>query len=1777
MQNDPAQTTDATQDAIQQALQSLEENNPNPTQGRWLEAITISAAPLIKEYDLAACHSWADWPEREDHFPETSQQDIGIDAVAQRRSDGAYVAIQCKARQLNEAGQGQDIQKGELDKFVAASSNPLWAERWLVTNGDNQISGNAGQVATMSDPGRPVKLVNLHADLVAQAQSQSYQEEPCPHCRAQEDAFLPDNYIDSNDGASRPIQTKSCMQHEAVAASVRILKEHEQSDTGGLPVGQARGRLILPCGTGKTRISLRIVEELTDPGQLSIVLCPSIALVAQLRQEYLNQAHRPLRALAVCSDQTAGYDPRGEDKRNTAEDPTLDNSNVSAKELKGKVTTDSQEIADWIRQGQAENQESDDKAISVIFGTYQSGAAVAEALKLAEAEVQVLIADEAHRTAGLKKKQGASAKAYEAEQRIRDFTLCHDQQAFPAKYRIYQTATPRIYTQQARRAVPDSDWVVRSMNDESIFGVVLYEKQYVEAVRNEWLSDYKIIALGVNDHQALEQANLMALQDTGKGTNQLTVTKYLKGLAFALAMAGATQWPPNPEDKQDDQDGQNNQQTQQQRNQTEKLHLPIQSCIAFMNTVEKSKKMQRELSTDTIRSWLRIWMAENKMPEGPAHYQLEHLDASSNIVKRDNAKRKLAQATKEAPHAIINVGIFGEGTDSPSLNAIAFLEPRRSPIDVIQAVGRAMRTSPGKETGYIICPIVIPPNADPEQWLKHSGPDDGWKELGDILLALRAHDSRIEDNLADLLTLYVPKPPPVVTNLVAIAIGEDKRFSYREHTGEPGQAVEDLELVLTDQMPINRKFRPVTERTGNEAARLSVTAARTGPLSEEDGPMFQGLNGSPEGAGQPGTAPAAEAAATIETTQAITAHLPEPTEILAGKKHSDGSLEIRQDCVVRQKPQNDGTPGPIDLDKSKKRAQDMLNKGEGLRLATGENRPPRRQRRSIHEESAYQLLMRTNLDEHGQAIQMNLLAKSGLVQNRPQRDANLIEASIKEAAHQLTQDGLKAELERHLGLDLLKPDDKKQQADGCTIAALLLMNAAMLHQRIAQGQWLPNVSDLKEIKQDVHVIRRIKREWDRIGRVDFLPIIEPALSVIETIEDTERVAGLERALRHLAAEAERLAATYADLGADHAGALFNKVRGHQASDGAYFTRPTAASLLARLTLDCHEPQDWTSEETWREMKTIDLACGSGTILAAVLADLKRRARLQGASEEHLAQLQKIAVEDVLKGLDIDPISLQLAAAQLTGGTQDIRYRRMGLFQMPYGPNPEYPDRVSAGTLELISQQSLVPQPGQLGFQDEAIQTRNAWEKQQETALEGAVEAARSPRNIVMNPPFSNRTKVGEKFPKEIQNKLRQRIDQMENLLVKSDPGLTEFVDKNSVMPLFAALAGQLQQGHENNVLSMICPTISLSNTSGLNERKLLAQRYHIRTILTSHQPRNVNMSQGTGIHESIVIMDNQAPGSRVPTRFVHLDRMPVAETEVADLHQNLQDCQQGQIPNGWGEISQWPANQMEQGDWTPAVWRSPELAEAARQFAAHPEMRTIQEHGYSCEATRDMMRKSNFIPATPGNKSSFPIIDSKGADGQRTIRSTPDAQWQPTNPDEEQRMRKRLLSKAGFLMITSGQNTSTARLTTIASDEAYVGRGWLPITGPNAEEAKAVAVFLNSTPGRLQILSSAGRTIAFPQYNPEPLESIQIPNIKEKATLKTLTDCWEATKNMVVPQFRDGECRVRQLWDEAVAEALGWDPEELTRLRLLLHQEPHVRGLGYNQYQEAETIHEEGN
>ena len=1677
-------------DPIAQALETLEEAKSEPTGGKWLERLTADIAPYVKEWDISHCWTWADWPDRERLLPETTSQDNGIDAVAVNRSNGTLIAIQCKSRQLDESGHGRDIDRPEITSFISESDNELYAERWLITNGDNRLNDRAER--TNSQLTRKIKLFNLHSDLTAQKQG-SIRDEDCPHCQP-------------NPDSEWRRQSRTCMQNHAVGSAVSRLRGQLDTDLDGIPIGQARGKIILPCGTGKTRISLRMVEELSPPGGLSIVLCPSIALVAQIRREYLLKAENSIlenaiRALAVCSDETAGYDPKKEGQRNTFEEVTADASNVSANEIKGKVTTDPGEIARWIREGQ------EDERISVIFGTYQSGHRIAEALRTSGTTAEVLICDEAHRTAGLRRTRKSTVE------QIKDFTLCHDNEAFPAKHRVYQTATPKIYTQKALREKQKEDWIVRNMDDQSVFGPDLFRRSYRDAVDNGWLSDYRIIAVGISGAESHEVANALASTTESKGRNPLTSTHFLRGLAFTLAMGGATKGPDHEE-------------------------ISIKSCIAFMNTVDKSDNMVKALDTEPVRNWLRDRMREMDTGKAPAAYTLDHVDAGSNVTERDEAKAKLAEGTLEKPHGVINVGIFGEGTDSPSLSAVAFLEARRSPIDVVQAVGRAMRTSPGKEMGYVICPIVIPLDTDAENFLKTSNPQDGWKELGDILLALRAHDERIEDRLAELMTFYLPPEPEVVKTIAGIANQESRRMSYWEHVGRPGEAEQAVQEVLDG-----------TKKPADAFGKVS-------PSPEPQGVM--------------------EAGASYRAAERPV----EPSQTLSGKRKDNGETELRKGGVEREKPdEKTGMPGKVDIDRTKRKIRDMAGGKGGTVVTPVRERRPRRTQAEISAQAAMRLMELDANEERSKLITMNLLEKSGLRGNRPERDANMIQDSIYEAAHQLRNDRLKDTLDRHFDLNYLDDQARENQADGCTIAALLMMNAAMLHQRISAGRWLDGVEGLEVIKNSNNPVSELKDQWNTIRARDFRPVIEPALEAIRAVERTGRTGGLVRAVRHIAKEAEELSASYADLGTDHAGPLFNRVMGNQASDGAYFTRPVAASIAARLTLDALGEQDWTAEETWQAHKTLDPACGSGTLLTAMLTEMKRRAREQGATASEIGRLQKTAVEDTLKGMDINPISLQLAASQLTTGDQDIGYRRMGLHRMPYGPQPGNPSKVSAGTLELLGQREIVPRNGELNLPDDRIASEEVWTQGGE-AMEDAVDAVKDGvRIVIMNPPFTNRSKMGEKFPKEIQQALRSRVDDMERTLVRNDEALESFVDKNALEPLFTALAGRCVID-ATGVLTMINPTVALCGTSALNKRRIFAQRFHIHTVLTGRWPREFSLSQNTEIDESIIVATRNV-GDKAPTRFVQLDKMPVDEAEVDELHRCLLECPQGKIANEWGEVSYWPAERVAEGDWTPAIWRSPELAEAARRYADTADgLQVIEDQlaGRVVHATGRLLRGS-FEPAADGTPGSFPIVKSKGADAQTSIQSTPDEHGIPKTRDEGIRQANggtypevdKILEKAGNLLITAGHRTSSARLTATASDEKYVGNGWMPVTGLAPTEAKAVAVFINSTAGRLQLMRHPGRQIPFPTYSAAEVGNIRIPDVKDARIRDILADCWERTKDMTVPQFRDGECEVRRLWDEAVAEAMGWDATELSRLRRLLHDEPHIRGLGYGQYGDGDT------
>ena len=376
--------------------------------------------------------------------------------------------------------------------------------------------------------------------------------------------------------------------------------------------------------------------------------------------------------------------------------------------------------------------------------------------------------------------------------------------------------------------------------------------------------------------------------------------------------------------------------------------------------------------------------------------------------------------------------------------------------------------------------------------------------------------------------------------------------------------------------------------------------------------------------------------------------------------------------------------------------------------------------------------------------------------------------------------------------------------------------------------------------------------------------------------------------------------------------------------------------------------------------------------------------------------------------------------------------------------------------------------------------------------------------------------------------------------------------------------------------------------SGKEERTELANRFHIHTILTVHNSYDKNLSQDVAVNESILILQKRKD-PKPPTRIINLDKFPQNEEQLQSFFESLEKCKEGEMPKDWGNLSFWPRERIERGDWTAAIWRNPELAEAAALFAEDKSLKTFEELGLSMMATGPIMsgtfeRTQSF---TPG---SFPLLDSKSADAQLTIQAKPDEWW--IHKKQNQNETKKLLSKSGHLCITSGQDSSTGRLAAVADDEKYVGLGFFPVSNLTADQAKALAVYLNSTAGRLQLMRNVGRKLEYPLYRHGSVSNIRVPDvIKDGEVCRVLKECWEETRHIKVPQYRDGDdwdgknrprkpvekpktfANPRPLWDACVARALRGNPlfewNRLCRLRQLLHIEPHIRGKAYNEHSDA--------
>ena len=455
-----------------------------------------------------------------------------------------------------------------------------------------------------------------------------------------------------------------------------------------------RGTMVMACGTGKTFTALTIAREFMEKegGTARILFTvPSLALLKQTLDDWAAEADGAFTAWAVCSDTKVSSAARND----TAADSTVD--------LPIPATTDAQRLAHSLRANNTT------EGLQVVFATYQSIDVIHDAQEIAGDEwrdFDLVICDEAHRTTGATL-TGEDESA---------FTKIHNDEFIRRSKTLYMTATPRIFAENAKNKASEKDAILTSMDDQNTYGPVFFRLGFGQAVKEGLLTDYKVIILTVSEDEVSK--HYQAIAEMGGELNLDTAAK-LTGCWNALAKR---KHPDSDTDYGDDLS-------------------PMRRAVAFCRDIKASKQVAAQFP-DLVDGLSNL---ENDDTTDNLRVECSHVDGTMNAAVRAQAMEWLKDGagTDEEPicRILSNARCLSEGVDVPTLDAVLFLAPRKSQVDVIQAVGRVMRRAEGKDFGYIILPVAVPAGMAPEHAL-----DDNkrFQVVWQVLKALRAHDERLD-------------------------------------------------------------------------------------------------------------------------------------------------------------------------------------------------------------------------------------------------------------------------------------------------------------------------------------------------------------------------------------------------------------------------------------------------------------------------------------------------------------------------------------------------------------------------------------------------------------------------------------------------------------------------------------------------------------------------------------------------------------------------------------------------------------------------------------------------------------------------------------------------------------------------------------------------------------------------------------------------------------------------------------------------------------------------
>lgn len=701
---------------------------------------------FLQEHDSAneyeSIELWGDWKLR------GKERDRGIDIVIQTASK-EYIAVQCKFHQ-------NSISLNDISTFLTQLQSGVGEVRFkkgIIISTSHLTSEALKAIEQIRSTGMGIDIDEIT-------------EEDFIYSRIDWEKFDPTKTEDE-----LPLCDKKkprSHQTEAINATKEYFSDPKN----------ARGKLIMACGTGKTYTSLKIMEAL-DP-KITLFLAPSIALLSQTFREYAQEKSEPFYASIVCSD-----DKVGKSKKNKSDDD-IDDINFS--ELPIKPSTRLEDILSTYEKAQKENKRF------IIFSTYQSALRIKEAQEAGLKEIDLIICDEAHRTVG------AMYSSNERDDK-NAFTLCHSDEHIKAKKRLYMTATPKVYSESSKAKAKEKDNVIYSMDDAEIFGEEIYTLNFSKAIALDLLTDYKVIILAVRKENlsgVTNSVNKKISQLKAEGTK---LDKKLINNEFVCKIVGTHKGLAKQDlivldDKnKEDHNLQNQYDT-----------APSQRAINFCKSINTSKNIK-----DSFETIMECYDEELKKKSFKnLKISIDHIDGTMNCKERLEKLEKLNEFQPNTCKVLSNARCLSEGVDVPALDSIVFFDGKSAMVDIIQAVGRVMRKAKRKKRGYIILPIAL--EESEIQNLDEAVNNTNFKNIWKVIKALRSHDPSLVDEAT-------------FKEKIKIFGSDDNKKQDDEKTLFDAILLQDLADAVYNVMPTKlgdrNYWENFTKKTGNIARTLN--------------------------------------------------------------------------------------------------------------------------------------------------------------------------------------------------------------------------------------------------------------------------------------------------------------------------------------------------------------------------------------------------------------------------------------------------------------------------------------------------------------------------------------------------------------------------------------------------------------------------------------------------------------------------------------------------------------------------------------------------------------------------------------------------------------------------------------------------------------------------------------------------------------------------------------------------------------------------------------------